>query len=66
MASIPVEPTEHEMPSDNVVIEREVTKRRLIESATNVVLVVLYMIFTLVRDRDPGVVALDPDDSWKD
>lgn len=45
-------------------IEREITKRRMIESITSVVLVVLYMAFSLVRDRDPGVVALDGADDW--
>jgi hypothetical protein len=46
-------------------VEREITKRRLIESITAVVLVVLYMAFSLFRDRDPGVVPLDSADDWK-
>jgi hypothetical protein len=49
-----------------VEIEREVTKRQIIESVTSVLVVILYMIFTLVRDRDAGVVVIDPDerDDW--
>jgi hypothetical protein len=39
-------------------VEREVTKRALIEAVTSVVMVVLYMIFAFVRDRDPGVISL--------
>ena len=47
-------------------MEREVTKRQLIESVTTVLVVVLYMIFTLVRDRESGVVVIEPDerDDW--
>jgi hypothetical protein len=45
-----------------VEIEREVTKRAMIESATRLLVVILYMAFTLMRERDAGVVALDPDD----
>jgi hypothetical protein len=48
--------------SSDVEIEREVTKRQIIESVTSVLVVILYMIFTLVRDRDTGVVVIDPDD----
>lgn len=53
-----------------VEIEREVTKRHLIEAITSIVVVVLYMAFTLVRDRESGVVVLDesegggPEDDW--
>ena len=55
----------------DVEIEREVTKRHLIEAITSVVVVVLYMAFTLLRDRDSGVVVLDEDnrgpaDDWKE
>jgi len=46
----------------DIEIEREVTKRHLIEAITSIVVVVLYMAFTLLRDRDAGVVVLDPDD----
>ncbi|MFK7929214.1 MAG: hypothetical protein AB8H79_13555 [Myxococcota bacterium] len=46
----------------DVEIEREVTKRALIEAVSRLVVVVLYMAFTLVRERDAGVVALDPED----
>jgi len=46
----------------DVEIEREVTKRALIEAVSRLVIVVLYMAFTLVRERDIGVVALDPED----
>ncbi len=49
-----------------VEIEREVTKRHLIEAVTSIVVVVLYMVFTLVRDREAGVVVLDPDESAED
>jgi hypothetical protein len=73
MSDIPVEEgdrTEEEAPRPRgrrpsasaveVDIEREVTKRHLIEAISSVVVVVLYMLFTLLRDRDQ-VVALDPD-----
>lgn len=49
-----------------VEIEREVTKRQLIQSVSTIVVVVLYMIFTLLRDREAGVVVVDPDDSSDD
>ena len=45
----------------DVEVEREHTKRALIEAITRLVVVVLYMVFTLVRERDAGVVALEPD-----
>jgi hypothetical protein len=52
----------------DVEIEREVTKRRMIESVSQIVVVILYMAFTLLRDRDSGVVILDedegPEDDW--
>jgi hypothetical protein len=49
-----------------VEIEREVTKRQLIQSISTVVVVILYMVFTLLRDRDAGVVVVDPseNDDW--
>lgn len=52
-----------------IEIEREVTKRHLIEAISSIVVVVLYMAFTLLRDRDAGVVVLDerdkgPEDDW--
>jgi hypothetical protein len=52
-----------------VELEREVTKRHLIEAISSIVVVVLYMAFTLLRDRDAGVVVLDerdkgPEDDW--
>jgi len=52
--------------SAEVEIEREVTKRQIIESVTSILVVILYMVFTLVRDRDAGVVVIDPDerDDW--
>jgi hypothetical protein len=49
-----------------VEIEREVTKRQLIQSISTVLVVILYMVFTLMRDRDAGVVVLDPDDPADD
>lgn len=50
-----------------IEIERERTKRHLIEAITQVVIVVLYMAFTLIRERDSGVVVLDGDgDDWKE
>ena len=49
--------------SADVEIEREHTKRALIEALTRLVTVVLYMAFTLIRERDAGVVALDPSDA---
>ena len=55
----------------DVEIEREVTKRRLIESLTSILVVILYMAFTLLREREAGVVVLDdeadglgPEDDW--
>ena len=48
--------------SADVEVEREHTTRALIEAITRLVVVVLYMVFTLVRERDAGVVALDPAD----
>lgn len=44
----------------DVEVEREHTKRALIEAITRLVVVILYMVFTLVRERDAGVVPLDP------
>lgn len=56
--------------ASRVAVEQEITKRHLIEAVTSVLLVVLYMAFTLIREREPGVVALDPDDDasndWAD
>jgi hypothetical protein len=52
-----------------VEIAREETKRQLIQSVTSIVVVVLYMIFTLLRDRESGVVVVDPDeggDDWEE
>ena len=47
-------------------VEREVTKRELIRSVSNILIVVLYMVFTLLRDRDAGVVVMDGDeDDWE-
>ena len=46
----------------DVEIEREVTKRAIIESVTRLLVVLLYMAFTLIREREAGVVALDPED----
>ncbi len=54
----------------DVEIEREVTKRQLIESMTSILVVVLYMAFTLLRERETGVIVLDdegdygPEDDW--
>jgi hypothetical protein len=46
--------------------EREVTKRQIIQSVSTIVVVILYMVFTLLRDRETGVVVVDPDegDDW--
>ena len=49
-----------------VEIEREITKRQLIQSISSIVVVILYMVFTLLRDRDAGVVVIDPDESTDD
>jgi len=49
-----------------VEIEREVTKRQLIQSVSTIVVVILYMVFTLLRDRDGGVVVVDPDEGSDD
>ena len=57
-------------PEVEVEIEREVTKRHLIEAISSVLVIVLYMAFTLFRDRDTGVVVLDedrgPEDDWEE
>lgn len=47
-----------------VEVEREVTKRALIQAVTEVVVIVLYMVYSFFRGRDPGVVALDGADDW--
>ena len=47
-------------------VEREITKRQIIQSVSSIVVVVLYMLFTLLRDRDAGVVVIDPDDQPDD
>jgi hypothetical protein len=52
--------------SIEIEIEREVTKRQLIQSISSIVVVVLYMVFTLLRDRESGVVVVDPDDGGDD
>lgn len=49
-----------------VEVEREVTKRKLIESVTQIAVVILYMLFTLLRERDAGVVVLDDESSEDD
>ncbi len=49
-----------------VDVEREVTKRQLITAISSVVVVILYMVFTLLRDREAGVVVVDPDDASDD
>ena len=55
----------------DIEIEREVTKQKLIESITSIVVVILYMVFTLMREREAGIVVLDgadddlgPEDDW--
>lgn len=55
-------------PPVSAEVEREVTKRELIRSVSNILVVVLYMVFTLLRDRDAGVVVIDPDDAddWEE
>ncbi len=45
--------------SDAVEIERERTKQHLIDAISKIVVVILYMVFALMRDRDSGVVVLD-------
>lgn len=67
MTDIPVETSSSASkrgPTPVIDVEREVTKRALIEAVTSVVLVVLYMLYSFLRDRDPGVVALDGSDDW--
>ena len=57
-------------PVDNgeIEVEREITKRQIIQSVSTIVVVILYMVFTLLRDRETGVVVVDPDESddWDD
>ena len=61
------EPGPRRAPAVEIEIERERTKRHLIESITQIVIVILYMAFTLIRERDSGVVVLDGDgDDWKE
>ena len=54
----------------DVEIEREITKRQLVESLTSILVVILYMAFTLLRERESGLVVLDdegdygPEDDW--
>ena len=51
--------------SSSPEVEREVTKRELIRSVSNILIVILYMVFTLLRDRDAGVVVVDAEaDDW--
>ncbi len=50
----------------DIEMEREVTKRQIIQSVTTVLVVILYMVFTLLRERDSGVVVVDPDDGADD
>lgn len=68
MAEIPVDKGDGERSRasvSTVEVEREITKRRLIESVSSILLVLLYMAFSLIRDREPGVVALDgTGDDW--
>jgi hypothetical protein len=49
-----------------IEVEREITKRQVIQSVSTIVVVILYMVFTLLRDRETGVVVVDPDeaDDW--
>ena len=49
-----------------VQIEREITKSCLIESITQVVILVLYMVFTLIREGAQDVVVMDKDDGGED
>ena len=49
-----------------VDVEKEITKRELIRSLSSIVVVVLYMVFTLLRDRDAGVVVIDGDEGGAD
>lgn len=61
------DPGPRRAPAVEIEIERERTKRHLIEAITQIVVVILYMAFTLVRERDSGVVVLDGDaDDWKE
>lgn len=63
----PTDPGRRRAPSVEIEIERERTKRHLIEAITQIVVVILYMAFTLIRERDSSVVVLDGDgDDWKE
>jgi hypothetical protein len=48
----------------DVEIEREITKRQLVESLTSILVVVLYMAFTLLRERESGVIVLDDEGDY--
>jgi hypothetical protein len=52
--------------SVEVEVEKEITKRELIRSLSSIVVVLLYMVFTLLRDREAGVVVIDADDNPSD
>lgn len=54
---------EHRDEPLGIEVEREVTKRQIIQSISTIVVVILYMVFTLLRDRDTGVIVVDPDES---
>ncbi len=51
-------------PSADVDVEREVTRRHLIDAVTRIALVVLYMAFSIFRDRRAAVVPLRAADDW--
>jgi hypothetical protein len=53
----------------DIEVERERTKRELIRAITSIVVMIIYMAFTLWRERDPGVVVVGegeggPEDDW--
>ena len=54
--------------TSDVAVEQEITKRHIIDAVSRIVVVILYMVFTLVREREAGVVVLDgsdgPEDDW--
>ena len=68
MTDIPIDRDESasgERRTSTVEVEREITKRAVIQAVTSVVMVLLYMAYAFIRDREPGVVSLDgAADDW--
>lgn len=55
MSEIPVDKADR----NAVEVEKQITKRLLIETIGSIVVVIIYIAFAFLRDRDPGIVSLD-------